>query len=35
VAEGEFNRIRERCEALPDEGRRNCLDEARKRFGKM
>jgi hypothetical protein len=33
-AEVEYNRLRERCETLPAEGRANCLAEARLRFGK-
>jgi hypothetical protein len=35
IAEAEYNRARERCEMLPDEGRLNCVTEAKQRFGKF
>lgn len=34
VAEAQFNAVRVRCEALPPEGRANCLADARQRFGR-
>lgn len=35
IAEAQFNAARARCDALPAEGRANCLEDAKKRFGKM
>ncbi|MCG2592634.1 hypothetical protein LZ009_07545 [Ramlibacter sp. XY19] len=35
VAEAQFNAARERCEMLPAEGRDVCLQDARRRFGKL
>lgn len=35
VAEAQFNAARVRCEALPAEGRANCLADAKQRFGKL
>jgi len=34
AAEAQFQQARERCEMLPAEGRRNCLDDAKRRFGR-
>jgi hypothetical protein len=35
IADAQFRAARARCDALPAEGRANCLDDAKKRFGKM
>ena len=35
VAEAQFNAARERCEMLPAEGRDVCLQDVRRRFGKL
>jgi hypothetical protein len=35
VAEAQFNAARERCEALPGDGRDACLLDVRRRFGKL
>jgi hypothetical protein len=35
IAQAEYNRARERCEMLPDEGRANCIADAKKRFDKF
>lgn len=35
IAEAEFNAARQRCAMLPDEGRDNCLADAKKRFGRF
>ena len=35
VAQAEYAKARERCEMLPGEGRANCLEDARRRFGKL
>lgn len=35
VAESQYNAARERCGMLPPEGRANCLQDAKQRFGKM
>ncbi len=32
IAQAQFNAARERCEALPPEGRLNCMEDVRKRF---
>lgn len=34
TAEAQFNAARERCEMLPGEGRDNCLQDVRRRFGR-
>lgn len=34
AAEAQFRQARERCEMLPAEGRQNCLEAAKNRFGK-
>lgn len=34
IAEAQFNAARIRCDALPAEGRANCLADAKQRFGK-
>ena len=35
IAETQFNAARERCEMLPAEGRDVCMQDARRRFGKL
>ncbi|HEX2546257.1 MAG TPA: hypothetical protein VHL79_15360, partial [Ramlibacter sp.] len=35
IAQAQFNAARERCEMLPGEGRANCLEDAKKRFGRL
>ena len=35
ATEAQFQQARERCEMLPAEGRLNCLEDAKKRFGKL
>lgn len=35
MMEAQFNAARERCEALPAEGRLNCLNDAKTRFGRL
>ena len=35
VADTQFNAARERCEALPGDGRDMCLQDVRRRFGKL
>ncbi|MEJ8835920.1 hypothetical protein [Ramlibacter sp. AN1133] len=35
AAEVQYNQVRERCETLPAEGRQNCLEDAKRRFGKI
>lgn len=35
VAEAQYNMARERCGMLPPEGRANCLQDAKQRFGKL
>jgi hypothetical protein len=35
LAEAQFNAARERCEMLPADGRDVCLQDARRRFGKL
>ena len=35
IAEAEYNAARERCAMLPDEGRANCLADAKKRFNRF
>lgn len=35
IAEAQYNAARERCGMLPPEGRANCLQDAKQRFGKM
>ena len=35
VAEAQFNAARDRCEMLPADGRDVCLQDARRRFGKL
>jgi hypothetical protein len=35
IAQAQFNAARERCEMLPDEGRDNCLRDAKRRFGRL
>jgi len=35
IAQMQYNAARERCGMLPAEGRANCLEDAKKRFGKL
>lgn len=35
IAEAQFQAARTRCEALPPEGRANCIQDAKTRFGRM
>jgi hypothetical protein len=35
IAEAHYAAARTRCEALPGEGRANCIEDAKKRFGKF
>lgn len=35
IAEAQFSAARARCETLPAEGRANCMDDVKKRFGKL
>jgi hypothetical protein len=35
MMEAQFNTARERCEQLPPEGRLNCLNDAKTRFGRL
>lgn len=35
IAESQYNAARERCEMLPGEGRANCLEDVKKRFGRL
>jgi hypothetical protein len=35
ATEAQFQQARERCDTLPGEGRQNCLDDAKKRFGRF
>jgi hypothetical protein len=35
IAEAQFNAARERCEMLPGDGRDLCLQDAKRRFGKL
>jgi hypothetical protein len=35
AAEAQFQQVRERCGMLPAEGRQNCLEDAKRRFGKL
>lgn len=35
LAQAEYNKARERCEALPPEGRQACITDAKTRFGKL
>jgi hypothetical protein len=35
ATEAQFNQARERCGMLPAEGRQNCLEDAKKRFGRL
>jgi hypothetical protein len=35
AAEAQYLQVRQRCETLPAEGRQNCLEDAKRRFGKL